>query len=205
MTTVTVAVPTIPGREDMLARAFRSMQRQSRPADAVLVERDFWRTGAAATRNRILAKVTTDWVAWLDDDDELLPNHLAVLLDVAEDTGADLVYPRPRMATGTDPTAILIDGQWRSPWGRPFTVDSASHIRHRGSFIPITHLVRTSLAREVGFPPGRTLPDGRYQGEDERYLIGLLDEKARFEHVNIRTWLWYGSHGGNTAGRALRA
>jgi glycosyltransferase involved in cell wall biosynthesis len=203
--TVTVVIPTIPGREDMLARAVRSVQLQKRKADALIVERDFWRTGAAATRERALAKVDTEWVAWLDDDDELLPSHLDVLLRHAVKSGADLVYSTPRMADGVDPTAVLIDGWWKRPWGVPFTEQSARHIRERGSFIPITHLVRRDLAARVGFPAGRTLPTGRYQGEDERYLIALLDIGVTFSHVDTVTWLWHGGHGGNTAGRRAAA
>lgn len=202
MSTITVVIPTILERQHLLARAHASVQRQTRPTDAVLIEPDFWRTGAAATRNRALAKVDTEWIAWLDDDDELLPNHLDVLLAAAEN--ADLVYPRPKMVSGVDPTAILIDGAWRSPWGMPFGERSADHIRTQGSFIPITHLVRTELVRKVGgFPDGRTLPGGRYQGEDERYLIALLDAGARFVHANTVTWRWHGGHGANTAGMGV--
>ena len=198
--TVTVAIATIPGRERLLSRALLSCDRQWRQPERVLVEHDFDRTGAAATRNRMLGKVDTEWVAWLDDDDQFLPNHLAVLLDASED--ADLVYPTPRMASGFDPTAVVVDGRWVKPWGVPFTDECAFHIKARGSFIPVTHMVRTEKVLEAGgFPEGRTLPDGRYQGEDERYLIELLEAGARFKHVNEQTWLWFGSHGSNTAGK----
>lgn len=198
---VTVCVATIPGRERLLKRALLSVDRQHLSPAAVTVELDRNRTGAAATRNRMLATVDTEWVAWLDDDDQLLPNHLAVLTDAAE--GADLVYPTPRMVTGRDPTAVSVNGQWIKPWGVPFGPEQEHHLRTQGSFIPVTHLVRTETALKAGgFPEGRTLPDGRYQGEDERYLIGLLDAGARFRHVNEETWLWFGSHGSNTAGKA---
>lgn len=201
MSDVTVCIATIPGRDRLLKRALMSIDRQHQGADAVIVEHDPNRTGAAATRNRMLARVETEWIAWLDDDDQLLPNHLDVLMAATED--ADLVYPIPRMATGTDPTAVVVNGQWVKPWGVPFTDECAFHIKARGSFIPVTHLVRTDLVREVGgFPDGRTLPGGRYQGEDERYLIELLEAGARFKHVSEETWLWFGSHGGNTAGKA---
>jgi glycosyltransferase involved in cell wall biosynthesis len=204
MTTVTVCIATIPGREHLLNRAASSVDAQRRKPDAVVVERDFWRTGAAKARNRALEKVDTEWIAWLDDDDELRPNHLAVLMrEAVKDTSVDLWYPVPKLVTGTDPTAVVLNGRWVKPWGQRFTVESAYHIKARGSFIPITHLVRTSLVREIGgFPEGQTLPDGRYQGEDERYLINLLDAGAWFAHVNQVTWRWYGSHGSNTAGKA---
>jgi hypothetical protein len=52
--------------------------------------------------------------------------------------------------------------------------------------------VRTETVRKAGgFPEGRTLPSGRYQGEDERYLINLLDAGATFEHLDQKTWFWF--------------
>lgn len=200
MSTVAVVVATIPDRQHLLARATGSIATQTRPADQVIVEHDYWRTGAAATRNRALAKVDTEWVAWLDDDDELLPNHLDALTREAERTGADLVYPVPSMASGHDPTAVSVNGLWVKPWGVQFGPEQEHHLRTQGSFIPVTHLVRTSSVREAGgFPEGRALPTGRYQGEDERYLVALLDAGARFAHLNTVTWLWHGGQIGRAS------
>lgn len=200
--TVSVVVPTIPGREALLDRALASVDAQRRKPDRILVEWDPDRTGAAATRNRALDRVTTDVIAWLDDDDELLPVHLQACLRVLElDPSVDLVYPRPQMVGGKDPTAVSYQGTWRLPWGLRFGPEHEAHIRTYGSFIPMTHLVRTGAVRRAGgFPEGRMLPTGRYQGEDERYLLALLDTGARFEHLDRVTWRWW-VHRGNTAGR----
>jgi glycosyltransferase involved in cell wall biosynthesis len=203
---VSVCIPTIPGREGLLMdRALASVDAQRRRPDRILVEKDLERTGAAATRNRLLERVTTDVIAWLDDDDELLPNHLMACMRILErDSSVDLVYPRPRMVGGTDPTAVTYQGTWRLPWGIRFGPEQEAHLREHGSFIPMTHLVRTATVRQAGgFPYGRTLPTGRYQGEDERYLIALLDAGARFEHLDAKTWRWH-VHRDNTAGRGTR-
>lgn len=199
---VAVAVATIPGRERLLARAVDSVLAQRRAVDQLVVEADPQRTGAAATRNRALARVDTDLVAWLDDDDELLPLHCGALAYVLErEPDVDLVYPTPRMMGGADPTAVTVRGRWTPPWGVAFGQEQERHLRERGSFIPITHMARTEVVRRAGgFPQGRTLPDGRYQGEDERYLIALLDAGARFRHLNVVTWLWR-VHGAHTAGK----
>jgi len=50
------------------------------------------REGAAATRQRALTEVRTEWVAFLDDDDEFMPHHLLSLITHASATGADFVY-----------------------------------------------------------------------------------------------------------------
>lgn len=199
--TIAVVVPTIPGREALLERALASVARQHRQPDQVVVEPDPDRTGAAATRNRALARVECDLIAWLDDDDSLLRNHLGALERMIGDH--DLIYPTPRMVGGDNPAAVTVGGVWMRPWGVHFGREQELHLRTKGSFIPITHVVRTEVVRRAGgFPEGVTLPDGRYSGEDEQYLIALLDAGARFTHLNVVTWLWH-VHSANTAGKPL--
>lgn len=198
---VAVVIATIPERRQLLAEALASVTAQHRLPDQIVMESDPDRTGAAATRNRALARVECDLVAWLDDDDLLLRNHVGALARVLEaEPDVDLVYPVPR-ATGPEPTAVTVGGVWRKPWGVAFGPEQERHLRKLGSFIPITHMVRTELVRAAGgFPEGRTLPDGRYQGEDERMLVALLDAGAKFRHLNVVTWVWR-VHGAHTAGR----
>lgn len=200
--TVAVVVPTIPGRERLLRRALASVDRQFRKPDQVIVELDEARTGAAATRNRALAKVKCEITAFLDDDDEFRRNHLSALMHVLErEPDVDLVYPRPVMVGGTDPTAVTVRGVWTKPWGVRFGEEQARHLRTRGSFIPITFAVRTDvILRAGGFPEGCTLPDGRYRGEDEAALIAMLYAGARFRHLDVPTWLWH-VHTEHTAGK----
>lgn len=203
--TVAVCIPTIDGRERMLANAMRTVRIQRRKPDQILIERDRERTGAAATRNRLLARVETDVIAWLDDDDLLEPNHLIANLRVLKERPeVTLVYPRPRMVGGKDPTAVTYQGRFPTPpWGLRWCPEFDKHLRMRGSFIPMTHLVRTQAVRDAGgFPPGEVLPDGRYRGEDEAYLIRLLDHGAVFEHLDAKTWKWV-VHTRQTAGRGV--
>ena len=207
--TVAVVIPTIPGREAMLERALASVRAQRRRPDQVVVERDSLRTGADQARNRALQRVTTDVVAWIDDDDLIKPNHLMACMRVMEQSREqpDLVYPAPVVRGGTDPTAVSVQGQWVSPWGVRFGAEQEAHLRRFGSFIPMTHLVRTERVRAIGgFRPGReVMTEGvgrRYRGEDEDYLVRLLDNGATFEHLDARTWIW-NVHGAHTAGKGL--
>lgn len=185
----------------MLKRALASVNAQIRPADQVIVELDDDRTGAAATRNRAFDRCDTDLVAWLDDDDELLPNHLLRLARVLERADViDLVYPIPRIPVGRDPTAVAVNGVWQKPWGVPFGLEQQNHLINEGSFIPITHMVRSGLVREIGgFPrPG----DVRWI-EDWGYLVKLLNVGARFVHLPVVTWLWH-IHDNHTGGDPAR-
>src|ERR671922_2284910 len=81
---VTVVIPSIPPRVDLRNRALASVAAQTRPAHAVALTVDIDRDGAGPTRTRGLMMVRTEWTAFLDDDDELKPHHLEVLLGHAE-------------------------------------------------------------------------------------------------------------------------
>jgi glycosyltransferase involved in cell wall biosynthesis len=200
---VTVVIPTIEGREHLLARALASVDAQERPPAAVLVETDVDRTGAAATRNRALAKVTTRYVAFCDDDDELLPMHLRVLQERAALTGADLVYPGMIAVGGRDPLACPVNNVLVNPYCVPFREEQKQHLLTVGNFIPITWLGRTDLIQQVGgFPEPWADPSkgsGRVE-EDYGLLINLLMAGAQFVHVPVRTWRYF-FHEANTGGR----
>ena len=172
---VTLIIPTIPGREEQLRRAVESAQSQSRPADDILVYLDDEREGAGPTRNRALANVDTDWVAFLDDDDELKPNHLRACARHAWLTGADIVYPGYD-TIGDDPIGCF---------GIPF---DPVLLRQR-NYIPVTVLARTDLVRDVG--GFRDHPDEYGERcEDWGLWLALLDAGAKFSHLAQRTWIW---------------
>lgn len=196
MTTVAVVTPTIPTRSTLLVEALASVAAQTRPPDAISVAIDLHHEGAAATRNRALAAVDTDWVAFLDDDDLLEPVHLERVLDHAEETGADLVYPWFTVDGGTDPLGME---------GQPFDPDAL----RRANYIPVTYLVRTKLIKAVGGFPGPGWQDDlgiQLQPdvatcEDWAALLRMVDAGAVVVHLPERTWVWR-HWGGNTGGVA---
>lgn len=202
---VTVVIPTHDGASPWLTEAFASAVGQSHTPEAVVVQLDRARRGAAWARNEALKSVRTHWVAFLDSDDYLYPQHLQVLLDAAEYSGADLVYPYFD-TDGPDVLATREYGQVVNPFGVAFGHEQEQWLRQRGGFIPVTHLCRVDrIKRAGGFPAqGRfKVPEGNVSGDCEDYglLIALLDRGARFVHVPERTW-FYRQHGGNTGGRA---
>lgn len=185
---ITVVVPTHPARlrNGMTKRAVGSVFMQSLPASGLIVEVDKYREGAAVTRNRGLQKVTTEWVAFLDSDDQLKVNHLETLVHGAQATGADYLY------TWYEPI-----GFFRDPlphFGKVF--DPANPTQ-----TTITTLVKTELAQEVGFrdvEPGRLI-DGQRYGEDFQFTVECIAKGAKIVHIPQRTWLW-NAHGLNTSG-----
>lgn len=193
---VSVVVPSIPPRTHMLQRALASVWAQELAPDAVIVTLDTDRRGAPHNRDAGFAKVDSTYVAFLDDDDEFYPQHLRLLLTVAAQTGADLVYPWFDVLGGTDPFPQFF-GQ---PW------DNAEP--HQ---VPVTFLARTDAIRSVGgFSYGfdvnadaATDPLGNRAGEDWELIARLCKADARIVHLPERTWGWH-HHATNTSGRPSR-
>lgn len=182
---ITVCTPSIPPRARKLVEAVASVLAQERPADAISVAVDVDADGPAVTRNRALAASDTEWTAFLDDDDLMNPEHLRLLLDAAEDSGADLVYPWFTVSGGSDPFPAF--------FGRPWRNDDP-HI------FPVTYLVRTELAKDVGgFPEPEWLDPAAGIGEDWAFILALIAVDAKILHLPERTWTWR-HWGGNTSG-----
>lgn len=204
MADVTILIPTIPGRESKLKEALDSVLAQTRMPDALHVEEDPLRTGAARTRNRGLRHVTTEYVALLDDDDVLLPNHIETLMRVVEgDKDLDVVYPIPRFEGAHHPNSIrvLIDGYWVPPWGLPWSEQHRQHMIARNNFIPVTNLVKTASIRRVGGFPEPGDRDFRLSHAEDWLLWRRMALKGmQFHHEPTETWVWYkGQH--HTEGR----
>lgn len=190
---ITVAIPSIPPRAGLLQRAVGSVLAQELPAAGISVAVDLEKQGAAVTRDRALRAVATQWTAFLDDDDVMLPEHLRVLADAAEESGADYVFSY---------FTIINDlGQ---------EVPGADPLGHFGTaFDPadphqttITILVRTELAQDIGFRdvPDGALINGQRYAEDFDFTVRASQAGARIVHVPQRSWQW-AHHGRNTSGR----
>lgn len=195
MVSVAVVVPAHPARvsNGMLSRALRSVAFQTVAVDRWCVVNDVRRRGSAATRNEALGMAAgTDWVAFLDSDDEWLPQHTATLLRHASDN-VDVVYTGCDVI-GVNGVRIPRDEDW-GRFGLPFDAD----LLRRRSYLPVTSLVRTELALRVG--GFGYIENSVY--DDWCFYLRLLDAGARFLHVPEVTWLWH-HHGRNTSGRSDR-
>lgn len=190
--TVGVAIPSFPTRRPLLARALDSVWVQTRPVDAVSVALDHGRQGAPATRNTAWRGLQTEWVAFLDDDDELDDIHIEHLVDHAKATGADLVYPWFTVkGGGVDP--------FPHHFGRPW--DPAHP--HQTT---VTCLWRRSALEAVGgFPQPEDCEDaeGNRVGEDYMAVLNVNAAGGKIAHLPERTWFWW-HHRANTAGLAER-
>lgn len=173
---ITVIIPTLPEREEQRQRAVGSVHAQLSPA-RIRLEFDKDREGAAVTRNRALEYVDTEWLAFLDDDDELKPHHLRALARHAYLSEADVVYPYFDVTGGED----RIDC---------FGVEFDPVLIRRRNFIPVTVLARTELVQRVGGFVDHPDADGK-PCEDWGLWLKLLDAGAVFSHLPQRTWIWH--------------
>jgi len=173
---ITAAIACHPARMEsgMLTRAFTSVAAQTLQPAAVVVVNDLERRGAGTSRRLLLDMVDTEWLAWLDSDDEWKPEHLERLHQVAADTGAVFVYSW--FEARSDPLGHF---------GKPFNPCQPHHTT-------ITHLVRTDIAREVGFYDN---DEGPYANEDWKFITGVAriacERELRMIHLAERTWTWH--------------
>jgi glycosyltransferase involved in cell wall biosynthesis len=167
--TVAAIIPTLIERRDMAKRAVGSVIAQVQPVDQIVVRLDAARDGPAVTRNRAVGCCDTEWLAFLDDDDEWLPRHVETL--VANSGGADVVYTDCEVrGEHTNDLVVNIDFD-------PFRL-------LRFNFIPVTTLVRRSAFLEAGgFDPA-----DRY--EDWELWKRLARLGAAFTHVPETTWVY---------------
>ncbi len=167
---VTVITPTVPERAELLAEAARSVTAQALAPRDHLIGVDLHRRGPAEIRNRLTRAADTDWVAFLDDDDLLDPNHLEVLAAHTDD--ADVVYPWCRL----DPPDAIGDQFYNNHFDR-------DALRDRGIF-PVTVLAR----RDALLAAGGFRPTDRY--EDWGLWNRMADRDARFRCVPEPTWTY---------------
>jgi glycosyltransferase involved in cell wall biosynthesis len=178
---ITVVIPTIPPRAGLLQRALASVSDQLLLPDAVSIAIDTEHVGAWETRQRALQAVRTEWVAFLDDDDEFMPFHLKDVMEHARETGADYAYSWFVVASGQDPFPST---HFTEPW------DNANPRQ-----TTMTVLVKTELAQSVGF---QDVP-----GEDWHFTLNCLAAGATISHLVKRTWVWH-HDSSNTSGRGDR-
>lgn len=181
--TVDVVIPTIPPRRDMLMQAVLSVLEQTYPVNAVIISSDITRSGAGPTRQAGLMRATSTFVCFLDDDDRLLPHHVETLVQAAEQTGSDVIFPWFTVEGGTDPFPMFEGRQWDP---------DDPHI------FPITAMVRTDLAQQSNFPiPNPDQAD--WAGDDFPFWLTVSRLGGKFHHVPERTWIWR-HHGQNSSG-----
>lgn len=175
---IAIITPTIEGREELLAEAAVSVDQQTVGVTHHIIM-DICGSGPAELRNLVLERVESDWVAFLDDDDLLDPDHIETLAGAINDQDADLAF------------------SWYRSQGAPETErvhewdDYALGVMLSGrNLIPVTVLARRQAILDAG---GFNYED-RY--EDHQLWLRMLRNGCRFAVVPRETWT-YRMLGGN--------
>lgn len=120
----TFVIPTI--RRDTLQRAIDSTNGYS-----CLVGYDDAHEGEAVIRNRLIRKVKTPWVSFLDDDDSITEDYVKRLVEeISKNPEADLIHFRQYFLRGH-----LLPSWPKVEWGN----------------IGIAYSVKTGVARQFPF------------------------------------------------------
>lgn len=166
---ISVITASLPERAEQLVEAAASVQTQSLEPEVHMIMLDAMREGPAACRNRLLERVETPWVAFLDDDDELDADHLEVLARWGD--GADLVFSWHRGGPGVPRYESWDASAYRTMLGGR-------------NVIPITVLARTDAIREAG------CFDAADRYEDYALWMRMLANSCRFVCVPQETWTY---------------
>lgn len=164
---------------------------------------------AARVRNEALRHVRTEWVAFLDEDNEFHPAHLAELLALARERSSSAVhsYRELRNADGTPYVAE------RDPWCEDEDAARRSWLRmvEEGILTPGSCIMKdaalpdgprsvdtsewllaTSLARAVRFRETYSAAElSRRETEDDFFARDLLRAGVRIESTRLPTLVYY--------------
>lgn len=173
MSTIAVITPTLPERRLMLMENMASVYNQTLKPTEHLIGIDYEKVGPVYIRNKLAFATKCEWLAFLDDDDLMMPRHLELLAAASRDQ--DVVWSESQV------------------WGRPgFNVKHICSTKalDAGNHIPITVLVRKSSFVDAG-----GFPEVPYS-EDWELWKTLRDKGAGFACVHETTWIyrWWGGN-----------
>lgn len=167
--TVAVITPTVFERWEMLVELRDDLTAQTIQPAEWKVGFDVQKVGPGQIRNSLALVASAQWLAFIDDDDRVDPNHLETLLDHSH--GADVVYTLGRVE------------------GRPWEIPHDCSHRFAVNTVPMTSLVRAAAFRAVGGFDGD-------EPEDLSLWRRLKAYGAEFRCVHSVTWT-YRFHGTN--------
>jgi hypothetical protein len=182
---VTVCTATISTRSAMVLRAIESVKNQTVKPKAHIVKLDQEKVGGASMIDKIVQEAETTYVAILDDDDEMLPEHIELLYKKITETNADLVYPHFKYATRGD------GGHLERFRGQVWDNSNPHQV-------PLTWICRKDSFLECGgfskdFDPNSMNLDveGNRIGYDFLFIQRMAKANKKIIHIPDITWIYH--------------
>lgn len=191
-----VVIPSIPSRGELLARAISSVENQKIPPwikISIVTHLDTEQSGAWNARNAAIDLAIEEnpkWILFLDDDDELCPNAVHVLVTLANQFNVDIAWGWFDVIGGTDP--------FPNNKGRQFDIEDP-HI------VPIVYLAKASILFKChaemngAFKPNNEIILGEWQQQDLPIFRQMIASGAKSKAISEKVWIWH-HHGKNTSG-----
>lgn len=194
---VTVCTATIPTRVDLLERASKSVQNQTLKVKDHSIKLDLEKLGQPLILDQIIKEAKTKYVAILDDDDELLPNHIELLYKKIVETEADLVFPHFKYSNLSDA------GHLEKFRGLPWDNNNPHQV-------PITWIAKRKTILEVGGFSGdfdvlsyEIDNQGNRIGNDFNLIKKLAQANKHITNISEITWIYHVGHP-STLGMPIR-
>ena len=194
---VTVCTATIPTRVELLERAIRSVTNQTLKVQEHSIKLDLDKLGQPAVLDQIIQQATTKYVAILDDDDELLPNHIQLLYKKIIETDADLVFPHFRYSNLSDA------GHLEKFRGLPWDNNNPHQV-------PVTWIAKRQSILDVGGFSGdfdvlsyEVDNQGNRIGNDFNLVKKLSKANKHITNISEITWIYHVGHP-STLGMPIR-
>src|SRR3989344_1105613 len=168
---VSVIIPTR-NRPELLKRAVASVHAQTYKDIELIVIEDTDGKGGGWARNQGIAKASGQYVAFLDDDDEWLPNKLEIQMKALTAASTDVAFSFTAVRNIFDDH----EENTRVPAG----IDSYHELAlsRFKTFLNVTLLVKKSVIDEVGYF------DERFPSHQEADLVIRLTKKYRGVGIN---------------------
>jgi glycosyltransferase involved in cell wall biosynthesis len=194
---VTVCTATIPTRVELLERAIRSVTNQTLKVQEHSIKLDLDKLGQPAVLDQIIQEAKTKYVAILDDDDELLPNHIELLYKKIIETDADLVFPHFRYSNLSDA------GHLEMFRGLPWDNNNPHQV-------PVTWIAKRQSILDVGGFSGdfdvlsyEVDNQGNRIGNDFNLVKKLAKANKHITNISEITWIYHVGHP-STLGMPIR-
>jgi len=194
---VTVCTATIPTRVELLQRAIQSVTNQTLKVKEHSIKIDLDKLGQPAVLDQIIEQATTKYVAILDDDDELLPNHIELLYKKIIETNADLVFPHFKYSNISDA------GHLEKFRGLPWDNNNPHQV-------PVTWIAKREAILDVGGFSGdfdvlsyEVDNEGNRIGNDFNLVKKLAKANKHITNISEITWIYHVGHG-STLGMPIR-